>query len=221
VTQAPGDRLLAAVPPHTTVRLETRIGAYIHEGEPLVTVRPVPADPQAVLRRLSATVTVAETRTMQHDVDFALRQLVDIGLRALSAAINDPTTAVEVTLRIGGLLRRLLVCDLPPVATGGPDGRVLVRPWDLSPDDYIAHGFDQLRQASVTQPHVVAALLRVLRMLITLVQEADRPQHVPALERQMDLLLATVEQQPGLHPADLDRIRAVASGADPADRTRR
>jgi uncharacterized membrane protein len=221
VTQAPGDRLLAAVPPHTTVRLETRIGAYIHEGEPLATVRPVPADAEAVLRRVSATVTVAETRTMQYDVDFALRQLVDIGLRALSAAINDPTTAVEVTLRIGGLLRRLLVCDLPPVATGGPEGRVLVRPWDLSHDDYIEHGFDQLRQASVNQPHVVTALLRVLRMLIAHVQEADRPQHVPALQRQMELLLEAVEEQPGLHPADLDRLRAVAAGDDPADRSRR
>ncbi|SNR69516.1 DUF2254 domain-containing protein [Blastococcus mobilis] len=220
VTQAPGDRMLAAVPPRTTVRLETRIGAYIHEGEPLVTVWPVPADTRGVLRRLSATVTVADTRTMQHDVDFAIRQLVDIGLRALSAAINDPTTAVEVTLRIGGLLRRLLVCDLPPVVMGGPEGRALVRPWDLSHEDYIAHGFDQLRQASVTQPHVVTALLRVLRMLITLVQEADRPEHVPALRRQMQLLLAAVEQQPGLHPEDLDRLRAVASGDDPADRSR-
>jgi uncharacterized membrane protein len=220
VTQAPGDRMLAAVPPHTTVRLETRIGAYIHEGEPIVTVWPVPADAQGVLRRLSATVTVADTRTMQYDVDFAIRQLVDIGLRALSAAINDPTTAVEVTLRIGGLLRRLLVCDLPPVVVGGPEGRALVRPWDLSHEDYIAHSFDQLRQASVTQPHVVTALLRVLRMLITLVQEAGRPEHVPALHRQMRLLMTAVEQQPGLHPEDLDRLRAVASGDDPADRSR-
>jgi uncharacterized membrane protein len=221
VTQALGDRMLAAVPPHTTVRLETRIGAYIHEGEPLVTVWPMPADTQGVLRGLSATVDVADSRTMQHDVDFAIRQLVDIGLRALSAAINDPTTAVEVTLRIGGLLRRLLVCDLPPVVMGGPEGRALVRPWDLSHEDYIAHSFDQLRQASVAQPHVVTALLRVLRMLITLVQEAGRPEHVPALRRQMQLLLAAVEEQPGLHPEDLDRLRAVASGDDPADRSRR
>lgn len=223
VTQAPGDRLLAAVPPHTTVRLETRIGAYIHEGEPLVTVWPVPDDPDAVLRRLSATVTVtvAEMRTMQHDVDFALRQLVDIGLRALSAAINDPTTAVEVTLRIGGLLRRLLVRDLPPVAVGGPEGRALIRPWDLSHEEYIAHGFDELRWASVAQPHVVTGLLRVLRMLIVHVEEADRPELVPPLRRQIELLLDAVEQQPGLHPVDLERLRAVATGDDPADRSRR
>ncbi|WP_199582731.1 DUF2254 domain-containing protein [Blastococcus sp. TF02-09] len=219
VTQAPGDRMLAALPPHTTARLETRIGAYIHEGEPLVTVWPAPADAGATTRRLASTVTVADNRTMQYDVDFAIRQLVDIGLRALSSAINDPTTAVEVTLRIGGLLRRLLLSDLPPVATAGPAGRVLLRPWDLSHDDYIAHSFDQLRQTSVTQPHVVTALLRVLRMLITLVREADRPQHVPALEQQMQLLMSAMDKQPGLEPEELERIRAVAFGQDPADRS--
>jgi hypothetical protein len=44
---------------------------------------------------------------------FLIRQLVDIGLRALSSAINDPTTAVEVTLRLGSLLRTLFDTELP------------------------------------------------------------------------------------------------------------
>jgi uncharacterized membrane protein len=36
---------------------------------------------------------------MQQDVDFGLRQLNDIALRALSPAVNDPTTAIKVILR--------------------------------------------------------------------------------------------------------------------------
>jgi uncharacterized membrane protein len=222
VTQTAVDRMLAAVPAGTTMRLETRVGAYIHEGEPLVTLWPVPTDVESVIRRVSATVTVADARTMQQDVDFAIRQLVDIGLRALSSAINDPTTAVEAILRIGGLLRRLLASDLPPTVLGGPGGRALIRPWDLSHEDYIAHGFDQLRQASPGQPHVATALMRVLKMLITYAHETGRPQHVPALRRQLQLTMAAVEQQPGLLPQDLDRLRAVASeyAPDPGDRSR-
>ncbi len=54
------------------------------------------------------------------------------GLRALSPAVNDPTTATEVVLRIGSVLRRLLVRDLPPEAVAGPAGRVLLRPWTLN-----------------------------------------------------------------------------------------
>jgi uncharacterized membrane protein len=101
---------------------------------------------------------------MQEDVDFAIRQLVDIGLRGLSSAVNDPTTAVEVTLRLGSLLRELFDTELPPRTVAGSEGRVLLRPWDLSHDEYVAHAFDQLRQAAPSQSQVVATLLRVLRM---------------------------------------------------------
>jgi hypothetical protein len=69
---------------------------------------------------------------------------------------------------------------------------------------------------------VVTALMRVLETLIGFVQEAGRPQHVPALRGQLQLLLAAVEQEPGLLPHDLDRLRAVAfeDAPDPADRSR-
>ncbi|MGY1815290.1 DUF2254 domain-containing protein [Blastococcus sp. SYSU D00820] len=221
ITQAPSDRLLRAVGPGTTVRLDTRTGAYVHAGEPLLTVWPVPADADRVAGRLAAAVLVDDVRTMQSDVDFALRQLVDIGLRALSAAINDPTTAVEVVLRIGSLLRRLLLADGPADAVAGRDGRLLLRPWQLSGDELVAHGFDQLRQAAPTQPQVAAALLRVLRMLEGHVREAGRPQHLPELHRQADLLLDALRGTPGLHPADLARLEAIATGTDPADHSAR
>ena len=218
VTQAPSDRMLAAVPPGTTVRFDTRNGAYVHEGEPLVTLWPVPADAAAVRRRLAPTVVVANTRTMQEDVDFAIRQLVDIGLRALSSAVNDPTTAVEVTLRLGSLLRKLFDTELPPRTVAGPEGRVLLRPWDLSHDEYVAHAFDQLRQAAPSQSQVVATLLRVLRMLALHARSSRRPELVPALQSQSDRLLEAVRLEAGLHPEDLARLEAVAHAhRDPAD----
>jgi uncharacterized membrane protein len=222
VTQASSDRMLQAVPPGTSLRFETRNGAYIHEGEPLVTVCPVPADAEAVRSRLAATVLVADTRTMQEDVDFAIRQLVDIGLRALSSAINDPTTAVEVTLRLGSLLRKLFVTELPPPTVAGPENRVLLRPWDLSHEEYIAHAFDQLRQAAPSQSQVVAALLRVLRMLQAHAETSHHAELIPALQRQIDRLLDAVELHSTLHPADVARLRAIAHDAtDPADHSRR
>lgn len=175
----------------------------------------------ARLEPLASSVDVAHSRTMQEDIDFALRQLVDIGLRALSPAVNDPTPAVEVVLRLGSLLRKLLVCDLPPEVVSGADGRVLLRPWALNHDEYVAHAFDQLRQTAPSQPHVVAALLRTLRMLIARVEETHRLERVPALRRQMRLLLEAVDQQPGLHPADVARLHALATSAtDPENHSR-
>jgi uncharacterized membrane protein len=221
VTQASSRRMFAAVPPGTKVWLETRTGAYVHKGEALLVLWPMPAQPGRVTARLSAAVAVADTRTMQEDVDFAVRQLVDIGLRALSPAINDPTTAVEVILRLGSLMRRLLLIELPPETVEGPDGRSLVRPWALRHDEYMDHAFDQLRQAAAPQTQVLAALLRVMRMLILHVELADRTQHVPALRDQLDMVLDACRDGAGLHPRDLQRLAALADDrTDPADHRR-
>jgi uncharacterized membrane protein len=155
---------------------------------------------------------------MQEDIDFGLRQLVDIGLRALSPAVNDPTTAVEVALRIGGVLRRLLAVDVPPEAVAGSKGKVLLRPWALNHDEYVEHAFDELRLAGPTHLRVVTTMLRTLRMLVVTVEEAGRPERAPALERQMRLLLDVVERRDDLHPEDLALVRAVSSAeTDPAD----
>lgn len=215
-------RLLAAIPPNTKIRLDTRVGAYIHLGQPLVTIWPPPAHPDRVRQKLTRAIAVSDSRTMQEDIDFAFRQLVDIGLRALSSAINDPTTAVEATLRVGSLLRRLLVVPLPLVAVAGSEGRILLRPWGLNAREYIGHGFDQLRQVAPSQPLVAATILRVLRMLVVHVEEQGRTEHIPALREQADLLLESLAKAPGLHPRDLARLRAIAANStDPANHSRR
>ncbi|WP_238382090.1 DUF2254 domain-containing protein [Mycobacterium neumannii] len=219
VTQSASRYILAAVPPATVVRLETRTGAYIHQGEVLMTLWPKPADPDRVERKLMSTVEVADIRTMQQDVDFGIRQLVDIALRALSPAINDPTTAADVMLRLGSMMRKLLTADMPPPAVCGPDDRILLRPWDLSHEEYVAHAFDQIRQSSVGQPNVVATVLRVLRMLIAHAHNEHCEEYVPALRRQIELLMDAMAAQADLHPADLERLRAISreTAPDPAE----
>ncbi|MGI9206459.1 MAG: DUF2254 family protein, partial [Rhodococcus sp. (in: high G+C Gram-positive bacteria)] len=207
-----------AIPPSTVLRLETRPGAYIHRGEVLMRIHPAPQDAERVRARLLATVTIGDARTMQQDFDFGLRQLVDIALRALSPAINDPTTAIEVVLRLGSLLRIVLVAPEQEVSVCGPDGRVLVRPWLLSPDEYIGHAFDEIRRTSAGQVHVMLALIRVLRMLVEHVRDAGRPEHVPALERQIRMVLETASDRTDIHPEDRALLEAVArSAVDPAE----
>lgn len=216
VSQVDVDRVFAVVPAGTTVRLETRVGAYLHSGEALFTVWPEPD--QRSRKELAAAVEVSAMRTMIQDVDFAVRQLVDIGLRALSPAVNDPTTAVEVILRLGTLMRTVLTTSLAPPAVADADDRVLVQPWNLSHDEYVTHAFDQLRQGCLDQSEVAAALLRVLRMLSTHVRDVGPGEAASAVDRQMQLLLDGVERQPGLHPDDLRRLRALTrDDTDPAD----
>jgi uncharacterized membrane protein len=215
VTQASARHLLNAVPAGSTVWLETRAGAYIHQGEALCNVWPIPHNTDAVAARVAAVIRVEDVRTMQQDVDFTVRQLVDIGLRALSPAGNDPTTAVEVVLRLGSLLRRLLSTGLPAEVVVGDRGRYLIRPWQLRHEAYIDHAFDQLRQHAGAQTQVLAALLRVLRMLIDHVRSVAAPQFEQPLRAQLELTLSAVRSNENLCASD--RARLISIGRDPLD----
>lgn len=203
--------LLAAVPPGSVVRLETRVGAFLVRGIPLATIWPHPPREETVARALQAAVVVGDRRTPQQDVDFGLRQLLDIALRALSAAVNDPTTAIEVVLRMASILRPLLLTRLPPQAVGAHDS-VLLRPWDLDHAEYVRHAFEQLRLYAAPHPQVAIALVRSLRMLWEAVEGLDLEDARRELERQLALTLQGCERA-NLQPEDLEAVRDAATHA--------
>ena len=218
VTQSSLEDLFAAIPAGGVLRLETRIGAYVSAGQVLARLWPASAgDGRDEL--ITAAVHIGDTRTMQEDVDFGVRQMVDVGLRALSPAVNDPSTAIEVVLRVGSTVRRLLLAPDAPVALSGTEQRVLLRPWDLSYEDYVRHAFDQLRFHGSADPNVAAALMRTLRMLIGIARDEGRLDRIPALTHQRDLLLAAVESNAHWLPHERDRLHAITRAeTDPADR---
>jgi uncharacterized membrane protein len=85
-------------------------GEYVGVGTPIARVVPgqqigLSGDDIAVSFLLGAE------RTPVHDPGFVLRQLVDIAIRALSPAVNDPTTAVQVIDRIEDLLGEVVHPD--------------------------------------------------------------------------------------------------------------
>jgi uncharacterized membrane protein len=204
--------VVAAVPAGSVVRLETRVGAYLVAGEPVASVwpqGPVPARMSALMRE---AVIVGNARTMQQDIDFGLRQLNDIALRALSPAVNDPTTAIEVVVRVGSVLRPLVRRSLPDQSVRTPEGTVLLTPWDLDHAEYVDHAFAQLRGYAAPHPQVAMAIVRTLRMLRA---ASSQPLATGALDRQRELTLQQCERA-GLLPADLDAVRAVAKAPGPA-----
>ncbi len=203
--------VIASTPPGSVVRLETRVGAFLVRGTPLVTVWPSPPNPDRVARTIDDAVIVGPARTMQQDIDFGLRQLNDVALRALSPAVNDPTTATEVVLRLGSVMRPLLLAELPAQSTRDPAGRILLTPYDLDHVEYVSHAFDQLRLYAAGHPHVVLALVRTLRMLRDGCQTAgQRSEVIAALDRQIELTLSGCARA-GIPPEDLARIEAAAA----------
>lgn len=219
VVRSPGDgwvqqisrrAVIAAAPAGGAVRLETRVGGYLVRGTPIASIWPRPADPAAAAKLIRAAVILGPARTMQQDIDFGLRQLNDIALRALSPAVNDPTTAIEVILRIGSIMRPLVLADLPAQSVRDADGRVLLTPFDLDHMEYIRHAFDQLRIYAAPHPQVLTALARTLRMLRgACLLGGGRDEIIAALDRQLTLTVAGCA--PDMLPEDRANVQQAAS----------
>jgi uncharacterized membrane protein len=202
--------VIAAAPARGIVRLETRVGGYLVRDTPIASIWPGPADPAAAAALIRAAVILGPARTMQQDIDFGLRQLNDIALRALSPAVNDPTTAIEVTLRIGSIMRPLILAELPAQSVRDQAGRVLLTPFDLDHAEYIGHAFDQLRLYAAAHPQVLMAIARTQRMLRgACLLGGGREEVIAALDRQLALTVACCA--PGMLPEDRARVQQAAT----------
>jgi uncharacterized membrane protein len=163
------------------------IGDFVPSGAPLVEVRGRGTpDPREVI----GMIGLDNDRTMEQDPAFGFRQLVDIGERALSPAVNDPTTAVEVLNQLHDLLRRLAARPFPTGQRLDSDGTLrLVYPV-LSWEGYVHLAVDEILFYGATSLEVMRRLRSMLEDLRT-VAPGDREL---VLEEALAELDATVER---------------------------
>ena len=142
--------------------------------------------PSALAARIAGAFDLGPTRTMQQDVGFGLRQLVDIALKAISPAVNDPSTATICVDRLGSLLAHL--APRRPGARVLRDGEALRV---LAPQPTFADltdlAFNQLRQYGRAD---LAVSIRILHALGLAARTCVAPQDRARLSHHADLLRA-------------------------------
>ena len=165
---------------HTRISLAWAVGDTLIDGMPLCFVhggaRPLP---ERELRRL---VKLGPERTFEQDPKYALRLLVDIAIKALSPAVNDPTTAVQALDQVEDLLLRLSRCDLAAGRVRDASGSLrLVFPvphWE----DFVVLAFDEIRYCGANSIQV----MRRMRALLQDMLEQVPPERRPALQRYLE-----------------------------------
>ncbi|TXS57607.1 DUF2254 domain-containing protein [Streptomyces sp. t39] len=171
------------------LRLVPRIGDFVVPGTPLIAVHGGHAGlPWSRLVR--SAVSVGVERTFHQDLGFGLRQLSDIALRALSPAVNDPTTAVQAIDRIVQFLAA--IAPMPLGAVAHRDRRETVRLVQEGPGwgDLVDLGFTEIRGCAVGNPQVSRRLAAGFDDLLRIAPESRRA----PLERQRALLVLAVER---------------------------
>src|SRR5579862_4021144 len=118
-------RLLAlAKQYHVRIRVLRRVGHFVPAGIPLVVVsRGGRLSPERSDRILSA-FDFGPTRTLQQDVEFGVLQIVDIALKAISPAVNDPSTAISCVDQLSRILIRFASREPPEELLYDPPGIV-------------------------------------------------------------------------------------------------
>lgn len=154
--------------------------------------------------RLRSAFEVRSERSMEQDLLFGFRQLADVALRALSPAVNDPTTAEHAIEHIGDALARLATREFPSRWRKVGDCDVYAERPDFA--HYVHEALGQVCRPSANDAHVAATLLDVLEGILRC---SNRPERSVALRREIADLLAELERS-SLLPGDQRALRARA-----------
>ncbi|WP_336602594.1 DUF2254 family protein [Paraburkholderia bengalensis] len=174
------------------IEFAAQVGDFIATDEPLFYISGVStAFSDESGRRLQNLVALGTERTMEQDPMFAFRIEVDIALKALSPAINDPTTAVLAIDQLHRLLRlvgkRSLVNQAVSDDIGSP--RVLFRTPDWN--DYVHISFREIRQCGAGSLQIER---RLRAMIENLIKTLPFVRHA-ALRRELELLDAVIVRE--------------------------
>lgn len=145
-----------------------------------------PLSEPAIMR----AVHLGRERTFEQDPKYAIRVLIDIAIKALSPAINDPTTAVQTLDQIQDLLRRLAGRKLDTGCVSDESGKPRLTFPTPTWEDYLTLAFDEIRQYGATSVQVMRKLRSVLTELAEASPNASR---VEAVRQYLPHLDLTVE----------------------------
>ncbi len=188
----------------TVIRLLVRPGDYVFPGAPIALAHPAVDGSEAAIRDATA---LGAQRGSSADLEFAVRHLVEVAVRALSPGINDPNTAMSVVDRLGAALCQLAPLHLPSGVHFKGDRLTLVVP-SIDYDGLLDAMLHMIRQNGSGSP---AVLIRMLVVLTSVASCERDPARATALQRHADLIVGDANRNIAT-PADLADIRMAHNG---------
>jgi uncharacterized membrane protein len=183
------------------IELVPRVGDFVAKGDKLFLLRGARVS-QIDDRFLRGQVALGRERTIEQDSTFAFRVIVGIALKALSPAINDPTTAVIAIDQLQRLLRTVGGRELRDERILDGDGQLRVIFHTPNWKDFLDLTFSEIRWYGAGNFQVV----RRLRAMIENVSQNVPERRATVLREELDLLDRAAQGQYRF-PEDLERSR--------------
>lgn len=170
----------------TLIHLQYRPGEYVTEGTALALVNFNDNLDADIVKTIVDSFILGRHRTPEQDAEFAIHQLVEIAVRALSPGINDPHTAISCIDRLGAALCFLADRTFPSAKRYDHDGhlRLVTKPWTFP--GVVNAAFDQIRQCARSQ---VAVMIQLLETFRTIAQLSRTDEQRRAILRQGEMIM--------------------------------
>ncbi|QJE02466.1 DUF2254 domain-containing protein [Massilia forsythiae] len=187
----------------TALRVLRRPGDYVFPGAPIAMMTVPVAGVGALIHAHSV---LADNRSGANDVEDALRQLVEVAVRALSPGINDPHTAMSVLDRLGAVLCKLARCELD-TGVHLRNGEIALEMPDVNYDRLVGLMLHMIRQNAAGS---AAILIRMLDVLAQVAHCETLPDRRVTLIHHVSLVCMDAARTIG-NASDLDTVNARAA----------
>ncbi|WP_170145837.1 DUF2254 domain-containing protein [Rhodoplanes elegans] len=190
------------------VTVRVRAGQFVVRGRKCIELQSGTAVPDDIERTIRATVVIGDNRSPEQDLEYSIRQLVEIALRALSPGINDVFTAAAVVDRLAAAMERVGRHSLPPAEHVDERGTVRVLADVSTWEGLLDAAFTRIRQSAARQP---AILVQLARRMADLAEVAPSDVQSHALVKHLEVLRrlgSKLDEQ-----SDRDEVEGAASAA--------
>src|ERR1700733_15145027 len=194
--------LTARMEADAVIALTYRPGHFLVEGHPFALVWP----PEAAARvsdALGRAHLTGPNRTLTQDISFGIDQLVEIGIRALSAAVNDTFTALACIDWLGDSLCQITAQWRPALVHRDRRGYIRIITAEPTQERLVQRAFEKIRQASAGMP---AVMIRQLEALVKIMADTSSAGQRRVLVDQAEMIQRLAERSVP-EKADRDDIR--------------
>lgn len=159
--------------PEARLIISNYVGSFIEIASPLAHIEPPVAINENLEANIAACFSVHKFRSYTNDIEYGIRQLVDIAIKAISPAINDPTTCVNCIHQLGVILKEIAVReDHSTLYNQMCEAGVFLK--EPSFEQYLDDAYDQIYQWGRRDHVVVRNIVSVLNDILSAVPDVGR-----------------------------------------------
>lgn len=192
-----------AVKENLIIKVKYRPGDYVFTNSILALIISDEKPADKLSEKVNNMVLVGKSRSPEQDIEFALHQLVEVALRALSPGINDPYTAINCIDYIADFICRVNEMNFPSQYRYDKEGHLRLLLDVFTYEGIVNAAFNQIRQIAADN---VAVNIRLLETLKYISQTARNEDQYNSIKRHAEMIYNSVKEQIG-EKKDLEDIK--------------